>query len=548
MQHILEKPSSQRGDAKTRQPLLRLAWRVFPMWGMCLVIGCIALAFNLYRLGAPSIWFDEVLSVERARQSLPVLWQIIFSTQPNMALYYIVLHFWLAFIHLFGLLPTEFVVRFPSAVFAACSAIMLWLLGRRFLGNIAGLVGTILYILNFQQLIYAQDTRSYSMQLLLLAIAWYAFFAALSAESHQKRWWIVYSLVSVLAVYTHVFSLLILFTQAIVFACLLILPTPWRGSVRKQFLPAIVTAFATCILLIPILLVSLHGGRTEWLPVPDLNDAVHVLLYVGNGNRPYLLLVGVLCMLGVVGVVIAWLPGVAARIPILADEQKTARLRSLFPVTFALVCWCVVPFILSYVISQGQTHLFSSRYLVVIVPPLLLLAGLGVGVIGDLGWRRVQIGLVPLAVIIASLVVPLYYQSAEVENWRDAAFWIQQQYQSGDGMTCYNNDQGCQISIDYYFRTYPKKGISFPTDAPGSFSWVTYDLTNDPGVPNDATDTKALASYGAKHQRVFYIVGRLDGDDDVARVQNAQRWLDSHYHFVKQVTTSTVTVRLYETR
>ncbi|HZR39757.1 MAG TPA: hypothetical protein VFB12_06565, partial [Ktedonobacteraceae bacterium] len=171
-----------------------------------------------------------------------------------------------------------------------------------------------------------------------------------------------------------------------------------------------------------------------------------------------------------------------------------------------------------------------------------------VGVIGDLGWRRVQIGLVPLAVIIASLVVPLYYQSAEVENWRDAAFWIQQQYQSGDGMTCYNNDQGCQISIDYYFRTYPKKGISFPTDAPGSFSWVTYDLTNDPGVPNDATDTKALASYGAKHQRVFYIVGRLDGDDDVARVQNAQRWLDSHYHFVKQVTTSTVTVRLYETR
>ena len=38
-------------------------------WILCVLIGGVALAFNLFRLGSKSLWFDEVLSVERARQS-----------------------------------------------------------------------------------------------------------------------------------------------------------------------------------------------------------------------------------------------------------------------------------------------------------------------------------------------------------------------------------------------------------------------------------------------------------------------------------------------
>jgi len=117
-------------------------------WIVCILIGAIALACNLYQLGEQSLWFDEILSVERARQSLPVLLQIIFATQPNMALYYIFLHFWLSVTALPGLNPTEFVVRFPSAVFAALSSIVIFLLGRRFLGFIAGVVAAGLYMLN----------------------------------------------------------------------------------------------------------------------------------------------------------------------------------------------------------------------------------------------------------------------------------------------------------------------------------------------------------------------------------------------------------------
>src|SRR5215471_9709014 len=123
-------------------------------WLLCILIGLIALGFNLYRLGSPSIWYDEAFSVELARQPLPLLWHIIWGPEPNMELYYLFLHFWLGFTGLLGQHPTEFVVRVPSAIFAALSSVMVFLLGRRYLGITAALVGAGLYLLNDLQLTY----------------------------------------------------------------------------------------------------------------------------------------------------------------------------------------------------------------------------------------------------------------------------------------------------------------------------------------------------------------------------------------------------------
>ena len=55
-------------------------------WLLCVLVGVVALTFDLYRLGTPSIWFDEAFSVELARQPLPLLWHIIWGPEPNMEL------------------------------------------------------------------------------------------------------------------------------------------------------------------------------------------------------------------------------------------------------------------------------------------------------------------------------------------------------------------------------------------------------------------------------------------------------------------------------
>jgi len=568
-------------------------------WLLCLVIGGVALGFNLYRLGDPSLWFDEVLSVERARQPLPVLWHIIFSTQQNMALYYLLLHFWLGFTTFLGLHATEFVVRFPSAVLAALGSVIIFLLGRRFMAIPGSIVGAVLYLLNTLQLVYAQEARSYSLQLLLICIAWYALFAVLelgttpgspgrevegrqaaketgaSRPAWRYRWWACYIAAMTLAIYAHLFSILILCAQVVTIGVLLVLGGLWRDrtlrsllssplepQTARQLLAAIVSLICTGILIIPMLLAIRHGSRTGWLPIPHPGDIPLLFLTISDNSTAYLLVIVVCCILGLCMAVLVhmrsgmgqqrgkghpvWGTGMPVHDFSLGESGDGKRLREpggLWPVVLALLCWLVVPIVLGYIISQGPTRLFSSRYLVTIVPPIFLLVAVGVAA---LRWRLVQIALVLSLLLIALHHVPQYYNDAQVEDWRTPSLWLEHHYQAGDGLVCYNNAQGCQVSIEYYLRAYPSDA-HFAADSPGSFPWVSYDLTNHLGNFGAAVDPAVLAAYGAKHPRLFFIAGRFANSTEAALVQAAQHWLDTHYHLLAQSTKGAVTIRLYAT-
>ncbi len=521
-------------------------WRKLLTVSLAIILFIVALVLNLYSLGEPSLWFDEVLSVTRARQSLSVLLQIISNTQPNMALYYVFLHYWLAFTSLFGLHPTEFVVRFPSAIFAASSSAMIFLLGRRFLGITAGMLGASLYILNDLQLVYAQQTRAYSIQLLLICISWYALFAIITAECHQKRWWICFVVVSTLAVYVHLFSLFILFTQVLALGGLLLLPGPWRTKMREQLRSLIVSLLSIAIFILPIMLIANHtGSKTGWLPIPQPADMYRLFRTISDNSTIYLILLALCAFFGLFIAVLVYMPRTKHLFSRLSfyTGVDDKRLQGLMPVVLPLVLWLVVPVITSYLFSQKSSHLFSSRYLVVIVPALFLLVGIGVAL---LPWRKIQPVLGLCLVLIALHHVPLYYQNAQVEDWKTAAQWLQQHSHVHDGLVCYDNSQGCQVSIQYYMNAYPDDGdADFDNDSPGSFPWVDYDVTNTFGNYRAAVDPKALESYGVKHARIFFIAGRVAAGD--AHLKIARQWLDEHYSFIDQVVTQTVTIRLYAT-
>src|SRR3989440_1706897 len=203
-------PGKLKAHSKLSQRRATLMKQLSSNWLLCGLLFIIAMCFNLYRLGVPGIWFDEAFSVELASQPLPLLWHIIFGLEPNMQLYYLFLHAWLGLTGLLGLHATEFVVRFPSAIFAALSTLIVFALGQQFLGSPVGLVAAGLYMLNDLQLIYAQQARSYSLQLLLICLAWYAFLRVLTATSRQRLWWLCFSVATTLAIYAHLFSLVIL--------------------------------------------------------------------------------------------------------------------------------------------------------------------------------------------------------------------------------------------------------------------------------------------------------------------------------------------------
>jgi hypothetical protein len=306
----------------------------------------------------------------------------------------------------------------------------------------------------------------------------------------------------------------------------------------------------TGVLIIPMLLESLRGSKTGWLPVPHLHEVVVLFQLITAGSNIYLLVLFVLCFCAVL---IALLPHMPDSAPLLQsvtfyrpeDRQSERQMQQLLPIAFALGCWFFVPIISSFIVSQGSIRLFSTRYLVTVLPPLFLLVGLA---IVALRWRAAQIALIAGLFLIALSLVPVYYRSAQVEDWNSTVHWLEQRSQPGDGLVCFDNDvqQGCQIAVEYYLHAYPN-GAHFTSDSPGAFSWQNFGPVDPATGSAAAVDPRALALYAAQHPHLFYIVGRVPTDAAAAQAQAAQQWLDSHYHLLGRIHTPTVTISWYGT-
>ncbi len=545
--------AASQGDEQATDPsfMRRIALSIehYP-WIVCVLLVGVALALNIHYLGKPSVWFDEAFSVELARQPLPLLWRTIFGPEPNMELYYLLLHFWLRLTALVGLHPVEWVVRLPSAICAALSTGVIFILGRRYLGTIIAAVAALLYACNYLQLIYAQQTRSYALQLLLISLAWLALLCALQNTTGQKRWWITYVLMTVLAIYAHLFSMLILFSQCVAVCGLFVMSSQWRALIRRRALIFIGSLLLIGILSVPMFIESLHGSKTGWLPIPHLPDLIALFTIISGDNIRYLLVMGISIICGLlfvgVAVLIRQISGLsrwANRYSWVGSEFKTAH--DLWPFAWMMLCWFVLPIVVSYSVSQGSLRLFSTRYLVVVVPPFCLLAALCVVVL-----RRKLVQLLLICALLGSsvLVVPHYYQNAQVENWNTAVHWLLARYQPDDGLVCYDNTltQGCQIAVEYYLDAYPD-GAHFSADTPGAFSWEKFSTNEPQENPEQALEPTALANFASQHKRLFMITGRISNSAGVDHVKKTEQWLDQRYHFDAQIVTSTVVIRLYTT-
>lgn len=463
-----------------------------------------------------------------------------------MGLYHLFLHGWLSVANTAGFLQTEAVVRLPSAIFAALSTVVVFLLGRRVRGNSTGIVAAALYLLNDWQLVYAQQARAYSLQVLLLCLSWYGLFSILERPRATKWHWILYVGASVLAIYAHLFSVVILGTQVLAMAVVWLFPGLFATGEARKRLRSHVQVFLGCFALVlllslPMLLLSRTADKTSWLPRASLNDLLYFWHSV-SGNSKYYLLVMVAMLVVAAGLAL-WSRFAAERGRPVEEVESHVYHQALWG--WLLLCWLLIPIVSTYIISQGPLRLFSARYLIVVVPALTLALAY---VVGNIRWRLPRLGLALVLLALAVMVVPFYYRSAQVEDWNSATAWVQEHFQNGDGMVCYDNSvqQGCQVSVEYYLHAYPGPA-HFEAGAPGEFSWENMGPARAAG-PDEAVDPTALKAFAARHQRLIFIVGRLPDDAAANKTSMALSWLQSHYHLDSSFQKRTVQVYLYTVR
>jgi len=360
-----------------------------------LALTILGFALACVRLGAKSMWLDETVSAQHAMLSLHALWGVVTRTDPDMGLYYVLLHFWVA---VFG--PGEIAIRSMSVVLAGLAVPVMALLGERLLDRRVGLLAALLLAVSPLFVRYEQTARSYGLLVLLVLLSMYFFLGALERPSRANL--IAYVIASALAVYAHYFTALVLLVQL-----LTLLALRARGAPAR---PWVLAAVALLVLCAPEVVFAARAGSggISWIPVPTLDTLVHFpSSLAGDG-----VLAALLAALGVYA--------------LLCARGEAERWR-----VWMLAMWLVLPVALDVLVSELGRPLFETYYLIIVLPPALLL-----GAWGALRLRPPALAGAGAMALVAFSVIGLaqWYSLPSLEEFRGATRRILAGQRPGDAI------------------------------------------------------------------------------------------------------------------
>lgn len=375
----------------------------------------LAAALALLFIGEKSFWLDEGFSVAFAKLGWSDLWRLIAEREANQGLYYLLLRPWLA------LGDSEAAVRSLSAIFAAATIPMIYALGSRLFGTRVGLVAGLLMAVNGFFIQYAQEARAYSLLLLLVTASSYLFVTCLEAPSWRRC--AAYALVSGLAVYAHFFAALVLIGHAASLAFLRREQIPWRSVVAAGVF--------TALLVTPIGLFVLFrdSGQVDWVAKPSVREPAVILVRLAGGGVPAIAYF-VACAAASAAALRAWL----------SFKASPETWRYAF-----LLSWLFVPLILAFAVSQFEP-IFVTRFFMICLPPLVLLAAAGVSQVGP----RLAFGAALGVLVLFSLygVGVVWYTNFEKDDWRDATSYVLRASEPGDAAVFFSPLM--TVPFDYY--------------------------------------------------------------------------------------------------
>jgi mannosyltransferase len=367
-----------------------------------------------FRIGKQSIWLDEAISISYAMgPSADVPRDVM--TDANGILYYALLSGW---VHLVG--DTEGLVRALSAIFAALTPPVVFLIGRRLFVQGAGLLAAVFLATQGFFIEYAQQARSYALATLLATVATYLLLRAVAERC--RRWWGLYAVVLAAGVYAHLLVAFIAVAHVL-----------WLVAYRADIRHGLAAVALAVALSLPMLAYVILDPAPTWMPRLSLEGVGNVVLAFGSGSW---LAVGA--------------EGVAVGIALLAWRRANRGL------ALALL-WLAVPILALLILSAVQPFLVA-RYALIALPGLALVVGAAVSMLPRRPLRAVAI-VVIFALSLGGLAS--WYATPSVADWRSAVRYLVAEAAPGDAITFY--PAYVDVPARYYLR---RQGATLPIADP----------------------------------------------------------------------------------
>jgi hypothetical protein len=356
-------------------------------------------------------WIDEGLSVGIASHPIGDIPGLL-RQDGSPPLYYLLLGVW---VHLFGV--GEAHTHMLSLIFALATVPVAFYCVRTLFGDKAGWIAAALAALCPYLTYYAQETRMYSL-VVLLSIVFSSSFAATFAQ--RRRGWLPVFVASTTAlIYAHNWGL---FLAAASFA-----PLGWlwqRSTDRRALVRDAAIGYGLVALLylpwVPTLLDQAAHTGAPWAHRPGPDNILKGLKFVVGGGMPLMVLL--LCA----GVGVAHL---------VATPTRSARAKA----AGAIVLMTVAGILLAYVASLVSPA-WANRYFAPFVGPLLIAGAAGLA-------RAGRLGLVGLALLMVSWFNPNTFAIEHKSNAHDAIGLVSDRLEDGDVVVTTHPEQGPLIHL-----------------------------------------------------------------------------------------------------
>jgi mannosyltransferase len=409
---------------------VEVAGRKITKYGIALLgIVLIGLLFRIYHLGTQSIWLDEAFSVALAKMTLP---QMVQAAAPDVhpPLYYFLLHYWII---VFG--TSESAVRLLSVLFGVLAIPMIYVVGRQLFNKQVGLVAALILALSSFNIYYSQETRMYSLMVLLALLSMYFFWRFLQQSNLVSS--VGYVLSTGLLVYTHYYGWFVVIAQNIYVVTLLLLSKHRAYRLRDwAVLQAIVVALFVPWMVVLVNQILRREAAAALLAPPTTTILIYTFSSYSGAFASYygkavllalFLLLSVLSLFAYQKVrgAMDW------KAPLKALESYSWEVRFQDPTTvYFLVVWLLaiilIPFVLSHFVSNP---IYQAMYTIAASVAFYLLVARG---ILNINGRYTKLAVVGIIVVLSVANLQAYYSSITRPQAREAIGLIDANANSGD--------------------------------------------------------------------------------------------------------------------
>jgi len=393
----------------------------------------IAFILRFYNIDFQSLWLDEIYTMNMSdpSNSLMEVYRLSPINDPLSVLYFTLLN---VFFKIFTF--SSFLARLFSLIFGVLGIWVVYLLGKELRNVSTGIIASVLLTFNYFHICYSQEARVYTMFMAFTCLSFLFLIRYLKKPGMRNA--IYYGLSMLLMLHSHFYAWFTVFSHVII---LLAVSFYMKKVTLKRFMALTLISVTVVIIgyipIIPIF-IKLAKNTSTWIP-PIANSAFFDM-FGGFFGSSYLV------------VSMAFLFIMYFFISVFSERSQPSESPAFESKGFVfsiLGIWILCTFLLPYYNSFIKFPMLVDRYMIGMVPALILMMAVGLDLVVNQKLRYALVGLFVVISFLSMTVEKPYYNRPYKATFREATRFVID-----------NNASNSRISTSlpyhfgYYLRAY----------------------------------------------------------------------------------------------